>query len=236
MAKPLLTDDLWARIELLFPERPPKPKGGRPPLPDRAVLTGILFVLKTGIPWERLPQEMGCGCGMSCWRRLRDWQQAGVWQKIQEVLLAEIRAADKIDWSRAVIDSASLRAVHGGEKTGPNPTDRGKKGSKHHVIVDAQGLPLGVSLTAANANDITQLFPLVDAIAAIAGHHAVEQKPSKAIGPTIRSSTGERCDADPSERSWPTAARPIVATWVLFAGSWSAHFPGCIYFVACVFA
>ena len=88
--------------------------------------------------------------------------------------------------------------ARGGEKTGPNPTDRGKKDSKHHVIVDAQGLPLGVSLTAANANDITQLLPLVDAIAAIAGHHAVEQKPSKAIGPTIRSSTGERCDADPS--------------------------------------
>ena len=72
MAKPLLTDELWARIEPLLPERPARPKGGRPPLPDRATLSGIVFVLKTGIPWEDLPQEMGCGSGMTCWRRLRD--------------------------------------------------------------------------------------------------------------------------------------------------------------------
>ncbi len=171
MAKPLLDDALWERIEPLLP--PPKPRRfrypGRKPIDNRKALTGILFVLKTGILWEYLPQEMGCGCGMSCWRRLRDWQQARVWQRIQEVLLAELRAADKIDWSRAVVDSASLRAVYGGEKTGPNPTDRGKKGSKHHVVVDAQGLPLAVRLTPANANDITQLLPLVDAIPAIAG-------------------------------------------------------------------
>lgn len=94
---------------------------GRRPVDDRAALTGILFVLKTGIPWEDLPQEMGCGCGMTCWRRLRDWQAAGVWEKIHRALLDRLRAADRIDWSRAVVDSASLRAVGGGEKNRAKP-------------------------------------------------------------------------------------------------------------------
>src|SRR5581483_1402495 len=110
MAKPLLPDALWERIEPLIPKRPPRPKGGRPPLSDRRALTGILFVLKSGIPWELLPQEMGCGCGMTCWRRLRDWYAAGVWGKLHEILLAELNEANLIDWSRAVVDSAMLRA------------------------------------------------------------------------------------------------------------------------------
>jgi transposase len=118
MAKPLLSDELWERIEPLLPAARPKPKGGRPPVSDRACLTGILFVLKTGTPWEYLPQEMGCGCGMTCWRRLRDWQEAGVWQQIWEVLLDELGAADLVDLSWAVIDSCSVRALFGGRKRG----------------------------------------------------------------------------------------------------------------------
>ena len=82
---------------------------------------GILFVLKSGIPWEMLPQEMRCGSGMTCWRRLRDWQQAGVWERMRRVLLGELRAADQIDWSRAVVDSASLRALKGGSTPAPIP-------------------------------------------------------------------------------------------------------------------
>jgi len=79
MAKPLLSDELWALIEPVLPRWTPSPKGGQPRLDDRKALTGILFVLKTGIPWEDLPYEMGCGCGMTCWRRLRDWQADGTW-------------------------------------------------------------------------------------------------------------------------------------------------------------
>ena len=116
MAKPLVDDELWELIQLLLP--PPKPRRwrypGRKRLRDRPALTGILFVLRSGIPWEMLPQEMGCGSGMTCWRRLRDWQEAGVWQNLHEVLLAKLREADQIDWSRAVVDSASIRAVGGG--------------------------------------------------------------------------------------------------------------------------
>ena len=114
MAKPLLTDELWQRIEPLIPPHPPRPKGGRPPVPDRAALSGILFVLRTGTQWEYLPQEMGCGCGMTCWRRLRDWHAAGVWQRIWQLLLDELGLADAIEWQRALVDSSSVRAVFGG--------------------------------------------------------------------------------------------------------------------------
>ena len=170
MAKRLVSDELWERIEPLIPKhKSPTEKGGRPPVDDRAALTGILFVLKTGIPWEDLPQEMGCGCGMTCWRRLRDWQAAGVWDRLHQVLLSELRAADKIDFSRAVVDSGTVRAVGAGEKTGPNPTDRRKPGSKHHVITDAQGVPLQVQLSAANVNDVIHLLPLVVNIPAVRG-------------------------------------------------------------------
>jgi len=113
MAKPLVSDALWERIEPLLPAEPPKPKGGRPRVPDRACLAGIIFVLKRGIPWEMLPQELGCGSGMTCWRRLRDWQAAGVWERLHQTLLDELGRADAIDWERACLDSASVAAKKG---------------------------------------------------------------------------------------------------------------------------
>src|SRR5205809_6402852 len=116
MARELLPDALWAEIQPLLPPEPPKPKGGRPRLPDRAALTGILFVLRSGIPWEYLPQEMGCGSGMTCWRRLREWQHAGVWQRLHELLLAKLNEAGRIDWSRAAIDSSHVRAFGGAKR------------------------------------------------------------------------------------------------------------------------
>lgn len=185
MAKPLVSDELWELIQPLLP--PPKPRRfrypGRKPISDRQALNGILFVLKSGIPWEMLPQEMGCGSGMTCWRRLRDWQEAGVWQKLHELLLAQLREAGQIDWSRAVVDSASVRAVGGGEKTGPNPTDRRKPGSKHHVITDAQGIPLAATLTGANQPDVTQLLPLVEGIPPVRGQQGhPRRRPDQAQG------------------------------------------------------
>ena len=120
MAKELLPDVLWARIAPLLPPEPPKPKDGRPWVSDRAALTGILFVLKTGIPWEYLPAEMGCGSGMTCWRRLRDWYQAGVWRRLHQVLLEELAQADRIDWDRAALDSAAV-PPKGGPRNGQEP-------------------------------------------------------------------------------------------------------------------
>ena len=116
MAKPLVTDELWETIEPLLPEEPPKPKGARPRVDDRAVLTGILFVLKTGIPWEMVPQEMGWGSGMTCWRRLEEWHEADVWEHLHQALLDRLGEADEIDWSRASLDSAAV-AAPGGRKS-----------------------------------------------------------------------------------------------------------------------
>jgi transposase len=171
MAKPLVSDALWERIEPLLPR--PKPRRfrspGRRPLDRRKVLTGIAFILKTGIAWEDLPPECGWGCGIACKRYLRRWQRQGVWRELHEVLLAELNGADRIDWSRALVDSASVRAPHGGEDTGPNPTDRRKSGSKHHALTDAHGVPLAMTLTGANRHDVTQLLPMVDAVPAVRG-------------------------------------------------------------------
>ena len=114
MARPLLPDDLWDEIAPLLPPPRPRPKGGRRPIENRAALTGILFVLRSGLPWEMLPAEMGCGSGMSCWRRLRDWQAAGVWSRLHHVLLERLHAAGEIDWNRACLDSASVPAKKGG--------------------------------------------------------------------------------------------------------------------------
>ena len=116
MAKQLLSDELWEIVEPLLPEEPPKPEGGRPRIDDRAVLSGIIFVLKSGIPWEMLPQEMGCGSGVTCWRRLKEWQEAGVWECLLGVLLDRLGEADQIDWSRASLDSAIIPAKKGAEK------------------------------------------------------------------------------------------------------------------------
>lgn len=123
MAKPILDSKLWEIVEPFLP-RPKKRRRrypGRKPLDNRKALCAILFVLKTGLPWEHLPKELGWGSGMTAWRRLHAWQKAGVWKKIHEALLAHLQQADQIDWSRAIVDSSSVRAVHGGKKRAPTP-------------------------------------------------------------------------------------------------------------------
>src|SRR6185437_13247262 len=144
-------DELWARIRPLLPVIPRRADHpGRRRLDNRKVLCGILFVLYTEIPWRFLPKGLGFGSGMTCWRRLREWHETGVWQRLHELLLAELRAADILDFSRAAVDSSHLRAMKGGPATGPSPVDRGKTGSKHHLIVEAHGVPLAVTLTGGN--------------------------------------------------------------------------------------
>jgi transposase len=185
MAKPLLPDDLWDLIQPLLP--PPKPRRfrypGRKPIDNRQALTGILFVLKTGIPWEDLPQEMGCGCGMTCWRRLQAWQHAGVWDQLHQLLLARLRGADQIDWSRAAVDASFARALGDVEESGPNPTDRGRPGVKHHVLVDAHGIPLAADVTRANLPEVNELLGLVDGIGPVGGKPGrPQQRPEKLYG------------------------------------------------------
>ncbi|WP_405531068.1 IS5 family transposase [Streptomyces canus] len=165
----IVSDELWSLIEPLLPEPPPKQVEGQPRVPDRQALCGILFVLHTGIQWEYLPQELGFGSGMTCWRRLAAWNEAGVWDQLHQPLLNKLRSKNQLDWSRAVIDSSHVRAARKGPKSGPSPVDRARPGSKHHIITDGQGIPLAVSLTGGNRNDVTQLLPLLDKIPAVAG-------------------------------------------------------------------
>lgn len=116
MAKPLVSDELWARIEPILPQERPKPEGGRPRVPDRNALAGILFVLRTGIQWKMLPVELGCGSGVTCWRRMRDWTEAGVWPKLHRALLDELGTEGKIDWTRVALDASSVPAKKGASK------------------------------------------------------------------------------------------------------------------------
>jgi transposase len=119
MAKKLLPDDLWAEIAPLLPPDRARPKGGRPPVEARDALIGILFVLYTAIPWERLPFEVAGCSGMTCWRRLRAWQDAGVWDLIHRHMLDRLNLAGEIDWSRASVDSSSIPAKKGATRSAP---------------------------------------------------------------------------------------------------------------------
>lgn len=176
--KTLVTDQLWERVQPLLPPSPVRRFRfpGRKPLDYRKILTGILFVLKNGIAWDQLPAELGCGCGKTCRHYLRLWHAAGVWQKLHQLLLAELRGADQIDWERALLDASFVKAPEGGEKTGPNPTDRGKSGSKHHVLTDAQGVPLVAQVTAANVNEVTQALPVLTSLEPVGGKPGPKRK------------------------------------------------------------
>src|SRR3954454_3709696 len=121
MAKRRVTEKLWKAIAPLLPEHQPSPKGGRPPIPDRACLEGIIFVLKTGMPWQMLPTELGYGSGSTCWRRFRDWTRLGVWPQLHRRLLRVLGRRCRLNLERAVIDSASVRALKGGRTPGRTP-------------------------------------------------------------------------------------------------------------------
>ncbi len=110
----VVSDALWELVEPLLPKRERRFRyPGRKRLPDRQCLCGILFVLHTGIAWEHLPLELGFGSGVTCWRRLDEWQKAGVWERLHSVLLDRLRAVGEIDWSRAVADSSHVQAKKG---------------------------------------------------------------------------------------------------------------------------
>lgn len=121
MAKPLLPDALWSEIAPLFPAAAPRPKGGRPRVENCAALLGILFVLHTGIQWERLPFEVAGCSGMTCWRRLRAWQDAGLWDKIHRHMLERLGLAGAVDWSRASLDASSVPAKRGAMRLARTP-------------------------------------------------------------------------------------------------------------------
>jgi transposase len=115
-----ISEALFKKIEPLLPVFVPSAKGGRPPVSNQRALNGIVFVLRTGIPWEELPKQLGFGSGMTCWRRLRQWQAAGVWHRLHMVLLDELRNTGRLDLSRASLDGASVPSPRGART--PLPT------------------------------------------------------------------------------------------------------------------
>jgi transposase len=149
----LVTDELWNIVAPLLPVHVPSPKGGRRRLADHLCLNGILFVLREGIRWQSLPTELGWGSGSTCWRRFDEWTAAGVWEAAHVCLVTALGERGLLHLERAVVDSLSLRAVRGGDHTGPNPTDRAKNGCKRHLITDGNGLPLVVQIGPANRRD-----------------------------------------------------------------------------------
>ena len=173
MARPVISDELWRRIEPLLPR--PKVRNrhrqcvGRAPADSKQALAGIIFALRTGIPWEHVPATEQWPSGYTCLRRLKVWHRRGVFRRLLVSILSELSQRDRLSWRRAIVDSASVRAPHGGRAAGPNPTDRRKTGTKHHVLVEAHGIPLVVTMTGANRHDVTELLRLVDSIPKVQG-------------------------------------------------------------------
>jgi transposase len=169
----LIGDELWALVEPLIPPRPPAVHGrtGRPRVSDRDVLEGIAFVLSTGIGWSKLPSELGYGSGWTCWRRMHEWADAGVFDRLHQAVLDRLAEQGELDWSRAALDSVSVRAKRGGALTGSDPPDRGKAGSTYHLLVDAHGLPPNVLVSAANRHDSLFVEPARAPLPAPPRHH-----------------------------------------------------------------
>jgi len=161
MADARLPDDFYDLVSHhLPPEQPVGPKGGRPRIGNRPVLKVIWFVLVTGCRWADVPCELGCS-GRTAHRRLRLWEELGIWDRLHADLLRLLRQADKLDPDVAIVDSTFSRAFGGGDQTGPSPVDRRKKGTKHTLLVDRHGVPLAIRTAGANASDHTQIIPVV---------------------------------------------------------------------------
>lgn len=144
----------------LPPEQPAGPSGGRPRVGHRVVLKVLWYVLAVGCRWEDVPPDMGCS-GRTAHRRLRQWEERGVWDRLHADLLRLLRQADKLDLDTVIVDSVIVRAFGGGEQTGPSPVDRRKKGTKHTLMVNRSGVPLAIHTAGANASDHRQIIPLV---------------------------------------------------------------------------
>ena len=144
----------------LPPEQPVGPKGGRPRVGHHAVIRVIWFVLTTGARWEDVPAELGCS-GRTAHRRLRAWEEAGIWDRLHADLLAALKRAGKLDLDTVIIDGVTVRAFGAGEATGPSPVDRRRPGTKHTLLVSRSGVPLAIRTAGANASDHTQILPVV---------------------------------------------------------------------------
>ncbi|MDC2948804.1 IS5 family transposase [Streptomyces heilongjiangensis] len=164
MVERLVPDELWELFERVVPPAPSRPQGGgRRRYGDREVLAAIIFVATSGCTWRQLPPSFGPS-GPTAHRRFTEWSKARVWATLHRLVLDELGSRGELDWSRCAIDSVNTRALKRGDLTGPNPVDRGKKGSKIHLITERTGLPLSIGISGANPHDSQALEPLVRGI------------------------------------------------------------------------
>lgn len=155
-------DDLWQKIQPLLPPEKQPGTPGRPPIDARTILNGILYVLRTGCQWKAVPEHFGSGSTLH--RRFQQWVDYRVFELWWVELLEEYDRQHGIQWQWQSLDSASIKAPLGGTASGPNPTDRGKLGSKRHILSDGRGVPIAAELSAANAHDKTMAIEVVDSI------------------------------------------------------------------------
>ena len=183
MVERLVPDELWELFQRVIPEAPTRPQGGgRLGHGDRQVRAAIIFVATSGCTWAQLPPTFGPS-GATARRRFAEWTQARVWAKLHRLVLDELGSRGELDWSRCAIDSVNMRALKGEDLTGPNPVDRGKKGSKIHLITDRSGLPLSVAISGANTHDSQALQPLVQGIPPIRSRRGPRRRrPAKLHG------------------------------------------------------
>lgn len=154
-----IPDELWQRIKVVLPAEKPPGTPGRPPIPFRTILNGILYVLRTGCQWNAVPPRYSSGSTVH--RRFQEWVESGVFDEIVVLLLHWYDEQQGIDWEWQSGDTKLLPAPLGGEKTGRNPTDLGKSGTKRHLLVDGGGVPLALYLSAAHRHDVKGLTPLL---------------------------------------------------------------------------
>nr|WP_203932555.1 IS5 family transposase [Virgisporangium ochraceum] len=168
MVRTWAPDDFWQVAQPLIPVPPPRPQGGGTPrASDRAVLAAIVYMVQAGCSWRTLPAAMFGTSRATVHRRFGEWTNAGLWERLHAAFLTRLNVVSEIDWSRAMVDSIAVRAEKRGNATGPNPVDRGKPGSKIHVLCDRTGIPLAVLITAANVHDSQVMVPLLDSFAPI---------------------------------------------------------------------
>jgi transposase len=234
----LVPDDLWEAIEPLLPKELPKPKGGRPRVAARAVLGGIIFVLRTGCPWRLLPKGLGCGSGTTCWRRLRDWQAAGVWERLHTKVLNWLGDEASIDWSRASVDSLSVRAKRGASRPGRTPQIAASPApnitwwwiGRVSPWLCASRRPTPTMRLSCSRSSTR--FPRSLGRGADQDDRASAQPSCTPTKPTTRPLCAAPCAPATSRLGLLVAPLTPASDWAGTVGSWSERSPGCSAFAA----
>ena len=169
MADACMPEKFYELARPLLPAEPAVgPQGGRPAKSHHTVLKVIWYVLVTSCRWKDVPQEMGC-CGETARTRLQRWEQAGIWERLHQLMLTMLNHEKQLDLKTMVIDSTQSRAFGGGEKTGPSPIDRRKKGTKFTLLVDRNGVPLVLRAVPAPRSDHREILPAITSVPTIKG-------------------------------------------------------------------